>query len=210
MIRSIIWDLDGTLFDTYPAVIDAFDLALKEYGVNVPRERLTSLARKNFCHCIAELTQDNGLHVEELITSYRKKYDSISLQSQPLFSGAVEICEYIQSINGLNVLVTHRGKQSADRLFKAYDIHKYFADCITGDDGFPHKPDPASFEEMITRYTLRREETLAIGDRDLDILAGKAAGVRTCAFGPGPFTHQADYSITAYPDLLHIIRAENH
>ena len=62
-------------------------------------------------------------------------------------------------------------------------METYFADLITTAGGYPLKPDPAKFEEVIGRSSLKLRETLAVGDRDLDILSGYAAGVHTCLFG---------------------------
>ena len=58
-----------------------------------------------------------------------------------------------------------------------------FADLITIAGGYPLKPDPAKFEEVIGRTSLKLRETLAVGDRYLDILSGYTAGVHTCLFG---------------------------
>jgi len=85
----------------------------------------------------------------------------------------------------------------------------HFADRLTSDDGYPRKPDPASFEEMIHRHSLEREAVLAVGDRDIDVLAGRAAGVRTCLFGAVLSEVEADYSIADYAELYRLLVAEN-
>lgn len=54
---------------------------------------------------------------------------------------------------------------------------------ISHDDGFPRKPDPSAFLTLIERHHLPREETLTIGDRELDILAAQAAGVSAALVG---------------------------
>jgi len=77
-----------------------------------------------------------------------------------------------------------------------------FVDGVTAEDGYPHKPDPAMFEALIARHGLARDEVLAVGDRDVDILAGKAAGVRVCLYGPALPGIAADCQVTDYADLL--------
>jgi histidinol phosphatase-like enzyme len=42
-------------------------------------------------------------------------------------------------------------------------------------DAYPRKPDPAAFNAIIERHGLVRDETMAIGDRDIDVLAGRSA-----------------------------------
>ena len=67
-------------------------------------------------------------------------------------------------------------------------------DIISHDDGFPRKPDPSAFLTLIERHHLPRDESLAVGDRDIDILAAHAAGLSAAQFGTG--------SITTTPDVV--------
>ena len=81
---------------------------------------------------------------------------------------------------GLNLISTDRPPDSLIPLLKYHRMSSLFADKLTVYDGYPRKPDPAMFNALITRHSLNRAETLAIGDRDLDLAAGKAAGIQYC------------------------------
>ncbi|MGC9358072.1 MAG: HAD-IA family hydrolase, partial [Anaerolineae bacterium] len=95
----------------------------------------------------------------------------------------------------------HRDRASLQQLLEVHGLSQTFAAIITSDDGFPRKPDPAAFESLIERQQLDREVTLAIGDRELDILAARGAGLHTCFFGTNPHEAHADVEITDYADL---------
>lgn len=120
-----------------------------------------------------------------------------------------QVSEYICSRGGANVIVTHRDAASAMRLLKAYEMETYFADLITTEGGYPLKPEPAMFEEVIRRCDLNLRETLTVGDRDLDIQAGYAAGVHTCLFGPNTTEVEPDLRITSYKELLKYLQELN-
>ena len=209
MIRFLIWDVDGTIFDTYPAFTRAFDAAFGELGAVVPLDRIDALCRQSLTHCVTTLAREFELDADDVIHGFQEHYASIPLQEQPPFPGVAEVCAYVRAIGGENYIVTHRGAQSLSRLLAVYQMADCFVDRLTADDGYPRKPDPASFDAMIERHHLTREEVLAIGDRDLDILAGQAAGVRTCLFGTASPEVAADYSITDFADLHRILIAEN-
>lgn len=85
----------------------------------------------------------------------------------------------------------------------------YFAGCLTRDDGYPRKPDPTAFETVLRAHDLKREETIAVGDRDIDIETGQAAGASTCLFGPEPGAVDADLVIRDFRDLLRCLVSEN-
>jgi HAD superfamily hydrolase (TIGR01509 family) len=204
-IRHLIWDLDGTLFDTYPALARAVGAALCELEATAPLERIESLARKSMSHCASTLADEFQIDVEDLMQKFTEYYRSAPIGKQSPFPGAIEICEYVCSLGGTNVIVTHRRRESTMRLLSTHRMASYFADILTGDDGYPRKPDPAMFEAVIGRQALERKETLAIGDRDIDILAGQAAGIRTCLYGAGSSEVRSDYRITDYAELRRII-----
>ncbi|MHB1357526.1 MAG: HAD hydrolase-like protein, partial [Anaerolineae bacterium] len=48
---------------------------------------------------------------------------------------------------------------------------------------------------------LERSETLAIGDREIDVAAGKAAGLDTCRFGSAQENTEADYHVSSLAEV---------
>jgi phosphoglycolate phosphatase-like HAD superfamily hydrolase len=209
MIRNIIWDFDGTLFDTYPALIHAFRRALGDYGVQIPQELIVRHARLSLTLYGDELAKQYDLDPEEMQQRYLGYYTSYPLDDQKPFPGVRQVCEYICSRGGTNVIATHRNAASVRRLLKAYDMETYFADLITTEGGYPLKPDSAMFEEVIRRCDLKLRETLAVGDRELDIQSGYAAGVHTCLFGPAVTEVEPDLRITSYRKLLKYLQELN-
>jgi phosphoglycolate phosphatase-like HAD superfamily hydrolase len=85
----------------------------------------------------------------------------------------------------------------------------YFTDVLSHEDGYPRKPDPAAFVEMMQRHHFTREDTLAIGDRDIDTLAAQGAGLRACLFGIPGGQVIPDMAITDYAELLKILTARS-
>ena len=210
MIRYLIWDVDGTIFDTYPAMARAFGAALNDLGAEAPLERIESLARQRLSHCAAMLAREADVSLEELREGFAQHYKSTPPQAQAPFPDVVEVCEYARSIGGTNVIITHRGRESALQLLATHEMGAYFVDILTRGDGYPRKPDPAIYEAMIERHGFEREETLAIGDRDIDVLAGQAAGVHTCLFGTASDQVAADFTIADYAELQRIIAGERN
>jgi phosphoglycolate phosphatase-like HAD superfamily hydrolase len=90
-------------------------------------------------------------------------------------------------------------------LLAASGLSGFFAGCITRADAYPRKPDPAAFNAVIHRHGLRRETTMAIGDREIDVQAGKAAGVITCFFGDAAAGVDADLVIAEFGDLARLL-----
>jgi HAD superfamily hydrolase (TIGR01509 family) len=200
--------LDGTLFDTYPAILWEFRLALEDYGIAIPEEQVRSQAQKSLTLFTEKLVREHDLDAENLRERYLAYYEDFPLEEQRPFPGAREVCEYICSAGGINVIVTHRRWDSAKRLLGTYRMNDYFTFLLTVDQGYPLKPDPAMFEKVIENFDLIREETLAVGDRDLDILAGQAAGLSTCLYTRNSYKTKPDLVIDDYSLLLDFLGTE--
>jgi len=209
LFRHIIWDLDGTLFDTYPAMAKAVKAALNDLGRDAPADWIESLARQSLDHCLSTLADTYQVSEEAIDRGFHKYYYSITPEEQPPFPGVIAVCRYICSGGGKNVIVTHRRQEGTLRLLAAHGMTDYFTGWLTHQDGYPRKPNPAAFEAALQRYDLKREETMTVGDRAIDILAGQAAGLFSCLFGSEAGGVAADLTVGSFDELYQFIAVES-
>jgi HAD superfamily hydrolase (TIGR01509 family) len=208
MFQAVIWDFDGTLIDTYPAIARAINLALATFGANAPLERIIELSSISLDHCMRELVQEYGLAQAALDAEFGRAYQAVTPEEQQPFPGVIAICQTIQQQGGRNFIVTHRRHASLDRLLAAHHMAAYFTDIVAADDGFPRKPDPGALLYLIRRHAIEPHSTLVVGDRELDILAGQRAGLKTCLFR-GSFPNLSpDMRIESYQELLKLLEPE--
>jgi HAD superfamily hydrolase (TIGR01549 family) len=208
----MIWDAGGTLFDTYPAVVQAAQAALKDFGETASSDWLMALFRTSTDEALAALAEAFEIRLKDLSSRFSAAYDAMRPELQPPFAHAREICETVCQHGGRNFIVTHRGWSSLKGLLEAHAMTRYFADIITGDDPYPRKPDPTSLRVLLARNGLSgardRRRCMVIGDRELDILAGRRAGVRTCLFGETSPDVKADLVVEDYSALLRWLRRQ--
>lgn len=202
MIRNLIWDVDGTLFDTYPAIVHAFLDALASFGVLASANEVDGLARVGLSHCTRELADRFGLEEEPLGERFGGLYGVIPKQDQPPFEGAREVCEAVIGRGGVNAIVTHRARESTEALLAVHGLTHLFSGTIGGDEGFPKKPAPQALVAMLARCQLDPGQTATVGDRESDILAGRAAGLTTCWFRGRTSSVVPDLAFTDYSELL--------
>ncbi len=144
MIKHLIWDLDGTLYDTYPALTAALLATLADWGHYPEPELVMGLARASLTHCMTSLAVAYQLPRATIEQGFNSQYAQIPYHKQPLRPGAHALCSYIRSLKGKNVIVTHRPRHSTTELPDAHALRPLIVDCITVDDEFPKKPDPTS------------------------------------------------------------------
>lgn len=211
LIHDIVWDAGGTLFDTYPALVQAFSKALHERGYCVPQTRILQLARQSTQHAITTLARESAAEPTAFEAAFRRYYNATAPKDQLPFPGVIAVCAAICSQGGRNFIVTHRKRASLNALLAAHGMESYFSDQITAEDPFPRKPDPAALNALVERHALNPTTTLLVGDRALDLDAGRAAGFQTCLFDSGPLEEpvpQVDLHITSFEELLALLRQQ--
>lgn len=209
-ILNILWDLDGTLFDTYPAMTFAMSKALNEMGYSVALNVIDGLARQSLEHCIGALSRRFKLDPILLRNRFAESYRTVDPANQPPYPGSREACEAIHACGGCNLIVTHRSVASTQRLLKTHGMAAYFEDIFSVEQGYGRKPDPAMVLGALKAHALNPAQTLLIGDREIDIQAGQAAGVRTCLFGEAHPDVPAEMQIEQYAQLLQLLKCETH
>ena len=205
MVKNILWDVDGTLFDTYPAMAKSFRAALNDLGADCDTGRIEALARESLSRCSAALASEFDIPEEALGRAFAAHYELVRYEDQPPFRSVREICGRICARGGKNVIVTHRSREGTAGLLAAHRMAELFSGCIAREDGYARKPDPASFLAALRLFELAPEETLAVGDREIDVEAGRAAGLAACRFAPGGESSAADLVIRGFDELLRFV-----
>ena len=205
MLKNILWDLDGTLFDPYPAITYAISKSLNEMGLTIALNVIDGLVRQSIDHSIETLSRRFKLDPNLLHARFTESYRTIDPANQFPFPDVRKVCETIHAYQGLNVIVTHRSVQSTQRLLDAHAFSLLIDDIFSIEQGYPRKPDPSMLLAAMGKYSLSPGETLLIGDRDLDIQAGRAAGVRTCLFGLDETSVLPDLHVAYYEQLLNLL-----
>ena len=176
-MRHFIWDFDGMLFDTYPHTLQAFCETCRRFGVPFEEEEV-------FAHL--KVTVWDALRFygfDEAMTAafYEIENDLDFLPRGKPYPMIPQILEHIVNNGGKNYLYTHRNAVAL-RYLEVYGLEPYFADAVTRENGFPHKPAPDAIEYLVQKHGLDKNDCLMLGDRLNDIGSGANAGVHTLLF----------------------------
>jgi HAD superfamily hydrolase (TIGR01549 family) len=207
MLRAVIWDFDGTICDTYPAIAQAVNSALAEFGAQATLARIIELASISLERCIRTLAEDFALPYEQLNAAFTAAYQHVQPTDQPPFPGVRDLCQRLANAGIPNYIVTHRRRASLTVLLDTHDLRTLFTYIIAADDAFPRKPAPDALLYLLATYGIAPSDALVIGDRDLDIRAGQAAGIPTCLFRATIPDPAPTRSIAAFAELIDIVPA---
>ena len=175
-VKHIFWDFDGTLLDTYPAMVRAFIAAAQDYGISITPERTLSLMKNCLTHCCQVVGEENGIPARELVTAFRRHEQDELTKGLPPVAGVPETLARLHARGVKHYVATHRNLQCRTLLEKA-GLLKYFSGFVTQEDALPRKPAPDMLLHLMDKHGLKPEECMMVGDRPLDTEAGLAAGV---------------------------------
>ena len=181
LYHNLIWDFDGTLFDSYPHVTEAYYKALVDFGREVDREEILKHLKVSFTNAHEKLGSS-----EELIRRF-KEYEA-DMDLEPVivpYDGIIELIKDSHKEGVRHFIFTHRDRLALEYLNR-YGVLDCFEGGVTKSDRdkgiFVRKPKSDSIEYILKTYGIDPEDCAMVGDREIDILSGKGAGTRGILF----------------------------
>lgn len=171
--KNLIFDIDGTLIDTEEAVLNTWQVTLKEYGYDFSLNQLQTILGIPLPQGLKQLdVQVDQNYQQRWNDNYVKEADKMFF-----FAGIEEVLQQLQK-TGVNIgVVTSRSQDELDQFFQDFELEKTFPVIITADDTKLHKPDPAPLEEYLRQTGEMKADCLYIGDMPTDILCAQKAGI---------------------------------
>jgi phosphoglycolate phosphatase len=177
---NILWDLDGTLVDSIPAVASSFNHTLKECGLPTRSyDELRPYIGPGLDNIIAELlSTEDPKEIAEAKAIYRAYYEKILRSSEP-FEGVVDALEKFKSIGAQQFVATAKYEQFARWIIEANDLDQYFSGIYGSsiDGKYADKRDLLT--RLFEQENLRKADTVMIGDTKYDMEAGRYIDIAT-------------------------------
>ena len=179
-LDGIVFDLDGTLTDSIEAYYQVFREATARVGIVVKRKDvLEPMATSSpiWERAIPLDIPDRDKKIEQIMGLILPIFQKTFERVQP-FPGVESVLKALVD-RGVRLGVVTASRSDALRPLKHHDLTRFFKTIITGDDGFPQKPEPGGILECMRRIGVSPGNAVTIGDTPMDIIAGKEAGSLT-------------------------------
>jgi HAD superfamily hydrolase (TIGR01549 family) len=207
-IKHICFDLDGTLVDSVDTIYKATLKALKELNINdpVPEEDF----RVRIGHHFIDIFRDMNINLpdfEPFIKIYKQHYFDFIDQSK-LYPDVERTLSDLKQKGLLISLLTTKTQDQAEKIIRHFNLADYFNEIMGRRPGIAVKPNAEPLLEICKFLKVKADESLMVGDTELDIACGKNAGSFTCAALYGYRTKEAlmkekaDYNINSIQELI--------
>lgn len=213
-ITALLYDLDGTLIDSQRDIALAFQHALRQVTDDpLPAEEVIA---RHIGKPLVEMAQELGYSLTPpqataFLDAYRPYYAAFGTRHTRPYPG---VRETLQALAAYPCgVVTTKMQAQAEIIMQQLDLTAFFQHIQGGVPGLRLKPAPDAVLAALAVLQCPPEQTLMVGDTTADILAGKAAGLRTCAvtYGFGALEAlracEPDYTIDTFPELQALVSA---
>ncbi len=200
-MQNYIWDFDGMLFNSYPHITAAFLKMLNDHGIKADFDEARALLEVTYASAYEHYGVTDEMKKE--FQNYEHDYELLPVALP--FENSYKTIEALFAQGKKHFIYTHRGKESSQHYLQSYGFSKFFSGYVDSSNGFSSKPAPDAINYICETYNLDKSETVMIGDREIDVLSGKNAGVYGCLFTrKDNVQSSADYIIKDIIEVLDI------
>ncbi len=215
--QAVLFDLDGTLIDSAPDLGAAADQMRTDRGLApLPLDRYRPMAgagARGMLGVAFGITPESpefpALREEFFVT-----YERRMLLDTQVFDGVQALIEALREQGLLWGVVTNKSMRFTDPLTRAIPLFATAGAVVSGDTTPFAKPHPEPLHEAARRLGVPSQACIYVGDDERDIIAGRAAGMRTVAATYGYMGSQgdstrwnADASISSPLELLKLLNS---
>ena len=181
MLKAIIFDMDGVIVNSEPLHRKAYFDMFEEFNLSVSNKLYESFTGKSTSAICKELCEifDLSISHEKLMFSKRKHFKTI-FDNDPEFQmidGALSLIKNYFYNNLTLILASSASMTNINRIFKKFDLDKFFKAKISGADLKESKPSPEIFIRAAKLSGFNKSECIVIEDSTNGIIASKSAGI---------------------------------
>jgi phosphoglycolate phosphatase len=213
--HGVFFDLDGTLADTAPDLVAATNQLLRARNLPLkPYEQLRPCASAGARGLIGGAFGIDTKHPDfiALRDEFFANYEKALCVHSKLFDGMEHLLHQLESAQLPWGIVTNKSERFTNPLIELMGLSQRSASTVSGDTTPHSKPHPEPILHAARIANLDPNQSLYVGDDIRDIVAGKAAGMKTVAAAYGycgceepPEAWGADFIIHTPQELLQII-----
>ena len=202
---AFIWDLDGTLLDSYEAILSGIEETFAQFSIPYDKEKVREFILKySVQDLLVWVAEERKLDVE-VLNQVRSQSLAEKNAQVVLMPGARDMLAWADQVGIQQFVYTHKG-DNAFTILRDLGLESYFTEILTSQSVFARKPSPEAATYLIDKYQLNPEKTYYIGDRTLDVEFAQNSGIQSINFLES--TYEGNYRIQGLADISRIFKAE--
>lgn len=190
-VAGLVFDLDGTLIDSYEAIGESLNHALDRLGrPRLDPEAVRAMVGRGLESLVERAMGDPAL-VTDGVRLFRERYDTICVERTRLLPEVKETLERLSGRGFRMAVATNKPSYFARRLLDALGVGARFIAILGPDLVERPKPDPGMVRVALENLGIGPAHALYVGDMEIDVEVARAAGVRVAVLPTGSSPREA-------------------
>ncbi|CIY85372.1 putative haloacid dehalogenase-like hydrolase [Streptococcus pneumoniae] len=202
---AFIWDLDGTLLDSYEAILSGIEETYAQFSIPYDKEKVREFILKFSVQDLLEKVAEERKLDVEMLNQVRAQSLAEKNAQVVLMPGAREMLAWADQVGIQQFVYTHKG-DNAFTILRDLGLESYFTEILTSQSGFTRKPSSEAATYLIDKYQLDPEKTYYIGDRTLDVEFAQNSGIQSLNFLES--SYGGNHRIQALADIFRIFETK--
>lgn len=208
-IKLVIFDLDGTLVNSIKDITNAINYAIKPIGIHPKTvEEVGALVGEGITRVIESILGDNGLsYRDEAVARFLEFYSEHIADYTMEYPGVRETLKDLNEYK--KAVISNKREGLSVKVLEKLGLIKHFEMVLGSDSTGEKKPSPVPVNHVLSTLGIKPQEAVMVGDSNLDIEAGKGAGVTTIGVTYGyrerSYLTDADFIINDIKEIPGVI-----
>ena len=176
-ITTLLFDFDGTVFDTVEGITKSIQYALRKHGRDAELEELRCFAGPPLVDKFMEVYEVSKEEAEQLVTDFRERYVPIGVYESSPFPGIRELLEAVRAVGKKTAIATSKPQALAELLLQRAGLRDLF-DVVVGSGGGVNND--AKWQIVTQAMELcgsKPEDCVLVGDTKYDVEGAKKCGI---------------------------------
>ena len=196
---AVLFDFDGTLADSYPAIAASVNHVRARRGLpQLPVDDVKRFVGRGPEYLLTHTVPGGDLVAD--IACYREHHPSVLFEGTRLLRGAADVIAALHGAGKRLGLCSNKPRVFSQKLLDHFGLASSFTVVLGPEDVPRPKPAPDMLQTAVTRLDLPKDQVLYVGDMVVDIETARAAGLTVWAIPTGSDDRQA--LVAAQPDRL--------
>lgn len=176
---ALIFDMDGTLVDSMPLHLDAWEQTSAEFGLPFDRARLNEYGGIPTRKIVAMLAEQHGLAID--VEAFARRKVALYLEHIDKVSVFPAMWELVKGCHGKVPMGIGTGstRAHAAHILRQTGLDAFIPVLVSADDVVNHKPHPDTFLKVAEQLGANPANCLVFEDTQIGLQAGRAAGMET-------------------------------
>lgn len=210
MFKYILFDFDGTVFDTVEGITKCVRYAINKFGMDAELDALRCFAGPPLVDMFMEKFNLSREDAVQAVVYYRERYKPTGIYESQPFPGIEELLQGIKALGKPMAIATSKPQVMAEELLKRSGLYEYF-DHVCGALDEKNNAKWQIVTRVLENFGAKPEEAVLVGDTKYDVIGAHQCGVKCIGVEYGYAAageleeNGADYIVKDMDELLKLI-----